>query len=81
MLAAHLVTMDSLHYVTEGTSYAAPIVTRALAGILNERPCLKPDQLKHILITSSDHLDDHGKLAFLINAEKAIKASRQVNCK
>ncbi len=81
LLSSHLITEDATHFIAEGTSFAAPQVTRVLARILSDRPCLKPDQLKHILIASSDHIDDRGKLAFLLNPERAVKNARQIDCK
>jgi subtilisin family serine protease len=77
---AHLRTEDTLHYITEGTSYAAPRVTGLVAKMVALRPCLRPDEIKHILTSTADHIFDGPKLCYLVNADQALKITRKFDC-
>ena len=51
------------HYnITSGTSYAAPHVSGAVALLLNKNPDFSPEQIKSILMTTSDVIaDEYGE--------------------
>ena len=51
-------SLNNFYNITSGTSYAAPHVTGAIALLLEKNPNLKPDEIKSILITTSEIITD-----------------------
>ena len=60
------------YYYLSGTSMAAPIITGVIALILEAAPDLTPDEVKEILIKSSEPSKDTGTGAGIINAYRAV---------
>ncbi len=66
------------HYQhSDGTSFAAPIVSAVIAQMLEANPKLTPAQVKHALIDTADALDDvavERQGAGVVNASAAVRA-------
>jgi len=55
-------SVNNYYNITSGTSYAAPHVSGAVALLLNKNPEFSPEQIKSILITTSDVIaDEYGQ--------------------
>ena len=71
------------HYQhVDGTSMAAPIVSGVVAQMLEANPSLKPAQVKDILMTTADPLNDapaERQGAGAINAGRAVAASLRMS--
>ena len=71
------------HYQhVDGTSMAAPIVSGVVAQMLEANPSLKPAQVKEILMTTADPLNDapaERQGAGTINAGRAVAAALRVS--
>ena len=71
------------HYQhVDGTSMAAPIVSGVVAQMLEANPSLKPAQVKEILMTTADPLNDapaERQGAGAINAGRAVAAALRVS--
>jgi serine protease AprX len=71
------------HYQhVDGTSMAAPIVSSVVAQILEVNPSLTPAQVKEILMTTADPLNDapaERQGAGVINAGRAVAAALRVS--
>ena len=71
------------HYQhVDGTSMAAPIVSGVVAQMLEANPSLNPSQVKEILMTTADPLNDapaERQGAGAINAGRAIAAALRVS--
>jgi len=78
--SCQLRTQDGRHYIVQGTSYAAPYVAGLIARMVQLRPCLSAPEIKHILVSSADHISDVGKLNFLVDCEQALKSTREKDC-
>ena len=55
---------DGGYNFTSGTSFAAPHVTGAVALLLQKNPELKPNEIKSILVTTTDFVEDAYKNKF-----------------
>lgn len=67
------VIMDGEYFRLSGTSMAAPIVTGAIALLLQDEPDLTPDQVKYRLLQSSDSIsDDYGNSYPYLDAYAAV---------
>ncbi|NIP41425.1 MAG: S8 family serine peptidase, partial [candidate division Zixibacteria bacterium] len=54
--------VDSMYYLADGTSMAAPMVAGAAAEVLSYSPGISPDSLRMILTMSADdYLDPYGR--------------------
>ncbi len=54
--------VDSIYYLADGTSMAAPIVAGAAAEILSYSPGISPDSLRSILtVSADDYVDPYGE--------------------
>ena len=51
-------SMNNFYNITSGTSYAAPHVSGAAALLLNKNPEFSPEQIKSMLVTTSDVITD-----------------------
>ena len=51
-------SINNYYNITSGTSYAAPHVSGAVALLLNKNPDFSPEQIKSILMTTSDVITD-----------------------
>ena len=61
-----------------GTSQSAAVVSGAAALLLSQRPTLRPDQVKSLLVNNADKLpnaDTQAQGKGLLNVDKAMKAS------
>ena len=71
------------HYQhVDGTSMAAPIVSGVVAQMLEANPSLKPAQVKEILMTTADPLNDapaERQGAGALNAGRAVAAALRVS--
>ena len=55
-------SINNYYNITSGTSYAAPHVSGAVALLLNKNPDFSPEQIKSILMTTSDVIaDEYGE--------------------
>jgi serine protease AprX len=74
--------IDPHYQHVDGTSMAAPIVSGVVAQMLEANPSLKPAQVKEILMTTADPLNDapaERQGAGAINAGRAVAAALRVN--
>ena len=51
-------SVNNYYNITSGTSYAAPHVSGSVALLLNKNPEFSPEQIKSILMTTSDPVSD-----------------------
>ena len=51
-------SIKNYYNITSGTSYAAPHVSGAVALLLNKNPDFSPEQIKSVLMTTSDVITD-----------------------
>ena len=61
-------SLKNFYNITSGTSYAAPHVSGAIALLLEKNPELTPQDIKSILITTSDVITDQYKKEFEFDA-------------
>ena len=61
-------SLKSFYNITSGTSYAAPHVSGAIALLLEKNPDFTPQEIKSILITTSDVITDQYKQEFEFDA-------------
>ena len=74
--------IDPHYQHVDGTSMAAPIVSGVVAQMLEANPSLKPAQVKEILMTTADPLNDapaERQGAGTINAGRAVAAALRVS--
>ena len=74
--------IDPHYQHVDGTSMAAPIVSGVAAQMLEANPSLKPAQVKEILMTTADPLNDapaERQGAGAVNAGRAVAAALRVN--
>jgi len=57
-------SLKNFYNITSGTSYAAPHVSGAIALLLEKNPALTPQEIKSILITTSNVITDQYKEEF-----------------
>ena len=60
-------SVNNYYNITSGTSYAAPHVSGAVALLLNKNPDFSPEQIKSILVTTSDVIADEYDQKFDFN--------------
>ena len=61
-------SLKNFYNITSGTSYAAPHVSGAIALLLEKNPEFTPQEIKSILITTSDVITDQYKQEFEFDA-------------
>jgi len=69
------ITSDGRHIRMSGTSMSAPMVSSALALILQRHPQLTPNQLKQILVQSAQAYPAQADRAGTLNITAALQAS------
>jgi serine protease AprX len=69
------ITADGHHIRLSGTSMAAPMVTGAIALLLQRHPTLTPDQLKQIMVRSASAYPGQADAAGRLNIKAALLAS------
>ncbi len=71
--------IDGKYLQMSGTSMATPVVSGAVALMLEANPSLTPDQIKQILISTSIPYENMVASAGVINAKKAVEAARDLH--
>ena len=61
-------SLKNFYNITSGTSYAAPHVSGAIALLLEKNPEFTPNEIKSILVTTSDVITDEYKEEFSFDA-------------
>ena len=61
-------SLKNFYNITSGTSYAAPHVSGAIALLLEKNPDLTPQEIKSILVTTSNIITDQYNKEFEFNA-------------
>lgn len=69
------ITADGRHIRLSGTSMSTPMVTGAIALLLQRHPNLTPDQLKQILVGSASSYPGQTDAAGTLNLTRALSAS------
>lgn len=72
---------DGRYNFTSGTSFAAPHVTGAVALLLQKNPELKPNEIKSILVTTTDFVEDayENKFPFEATGSGRLNVTRAFN--
>jgi serine protease AprX len=69
------ITPDGRHIRLSGTSMAAPIVTGAIALLLERQPGMNPDQVKELLMMTSHAYPGQVGQAGMLDVAKAMKGA------